>query len=133
MKFLGLVAASLMSACSQYDIPNDWSGTVTAPEQGVEFSQLFTNFVREPKGIKYVQVLGHSWAVFPFPGSDYPNVYVTQRDNLDLNPYGAPPYRRAPQAIQAIELATGCKVVKSQVVRHVTARYFAPVVCSEAG
>lgn len=127
MKFLGLVAASLLSACSISDIPNDWSGSVTAPEQGVEYGKLFTNFVQEPKGIKYVQVLGRSWAVFPAPG--FPDVYVTQRDNLDLNPYGAPPYRRTPQAIRAIELATGCKVVKSDIVRHVTARYFASVDC----
>ncbi|MCF6234311.1 MAG: hypothetical protein L3J36_14600 [Rhodobacteraceae bacterium] len=128
MKFLGLVAASLVSACSQYDIPNDWSGTVTAPEQGVEWGKLFTNFVPEPKGIKYVEVLGRSWAVFPLP--QHPGVYVTQRDNLDLNPYGAPPYRRTPQAIRAVELATGCKVVKSDVVVHVTARYFTSVNCS---
>jgi hypothetical protein len=130
MKLFALGAACLVSACSQYDIPNDWSGTVTASEQGIEYSKLFTNFVREPKGIKYVQVLGRSWAVFPFPGSEFPDVYVTQRDNLDLNPYGAPPYRRTPQAIRAVELATGCKVDKANVVRHVTARYFTSVDCS---
>ena len=129
MKFLGIISACLMSACSQYDIPSDWSGTVTASEQGVAYGKLFTNFVPEPKGIKYVQVLGRSWAVFPAPWLT--DVYVAQRDNLDLNPYGAPPYRRTPQAIRAIELATGCKVVKSDVVRHVTARYFASVDCSQ--
>lgn len=127
-KILGAIAACFLTACSIEHIPNSWSGTLTARESNTLASNLSTNFVQEPKGVKYVQVLGRSWAVFPMP--EFPGVFVAQRDNLDLNPYSAPPYRRTPQAIRAIEIATGCSVVKSSITQHVTARYFASVTCA---
>jgi len=113
MKFLAVSAVLILSACGLMGTPNNWAGQL-------EFA--------EPAGTKYVTVLGQSWAVFPAGGFD--SVYVAQRDNLDLNPYGAPHYRRTPQAIRAIELATGCRVNRSDIVQNITARYFASVTCN---
>ena len=112
-KFLAFTAVVLLSACSSGSPANDWVGRLATGE---------------PAGTKYVDVRGHSWAVFPVKGQ--PSVFGAQRDNLNYNLYGAPPYRRAPQAIQAIELATGCRVRRDDLAEFITARFYASVVCN---
>jgi len=112
MRYLVLAIAALLSACSEQEAQNLWS------------SQLATH---TPPEIKYVQVLGRTWSVYP--AKDQKAVYVAQRDNLDLNPYGAPVARRSPQAVRAIELATGCRAVRSTMIQDTSARFFASVNC----
>lgn len=112
MKYLALAIASLLSACSYQEAQQFWTEQVVATV---------------PPGTKYVKVLGRTWTVSPL--KDQPSAYVAQRDNLDLNPYGAPAVRRTPQAVRAIQLATGCRVVRSTVTQDTSARFFASVAC----
>ncbi len=113
MKYLVLAIAALLAACSEQEAQNMWP------------SQLAT---QTQPDIKYVKVLGRTWGVYP--SKDQQAVYIAQRDNLDLNPYGAPVARRTPQAVRAIELATGCKVVHPTMIQDTSARFFASVTCS---
>ncbi len=115
MKYVVLAIAALLSACSYQEIqqsqniwaaPSPWSPSPDA---------------------KTVRVLGRTWTVEPV--ADQTLVYVAQRDNLDLNPYGAPAVRRSPQAVRAIEQTTGCRVVRSSLVQDSSARFFAAVTC----
>ena len=113
MRFGFLAIFALLASCTEQQAQDFWS------------TQLYTT---EAPDIKYVKVLGRTWGVYPSP--DQPSVYVAQRDNLDLNPYGAPSARRSPQAVRAIELATGCRVAHSTMVQDTSARFFASVACS---
>lgn len=114
MKYVFLALAAMLSACTYPEIPtgNVWS------------SKLDTAL---PATTRHVQVLGRTWTVYPV--EDQTAVYVAQRDNLDLNPFGAPSARRTPQAVRAIELATGCKVVRPSLQQDSSARFFARVNC----
>ena len=112
MKFGLLAVVALLAACTQQQTDAFWSTQLATAEQ---------------PGTEYVTVLGRTWTVYPSP--DQPGVYVAQRDNLDLNPYGAPSARRSPQAVRAIQLATGCRVVSSTMIQDTSARFFASVVC----
>jgi hypothetical protein len=114
MKYVILTVAALLSACTYPELPNEnvWS------------SRLDTAL---PPETEYVKVLGRTWTVYPV--EDHAGVFAAQRDNLDLNPYGAPVARRTPQAVRAIELATGCRVVRSSLVQDTSARFFASVIC----
>jgi len=112
MKYAVLVIAALLAACTEQDAENSAA------------TRLSTQM---PPDVEYVKVLGRTWTVYPV--KDQPSVYAAKRDNLDLNPFGAPPARRTPQALRAIETATGCRVVRSTMVQDTTARFFASVVC----
>lgn len=112
MKYVVLAVAFLLSACSYQEAEQYWAGQLATPV---------------PPGTEYVKVLGRTWTVSPV--ADQNSVYVAQRDNLDLNPYGAPAVRRSPQAVRAIELATGCRVAKSSMIQDISARFFASVAC----
>lgn len=79
------------------------------------------------KDAKFVTVLGRTWAVAP--SQKQPGVWIAHRDNNFLNMFGRPAARRTPQAIRAIETATGCKVTRSAVIQDISARFYAPVVC----
>ncbi len=113
MRFLILAIVTLLSACTEQEAQSWWP------------SQLATEDQLE---ITHVKVLGRTWSVYP--ANEAKTVYGAYRDNLDLNPFGAPVARRSPQAAQAIELATGCKVARSKMVQDTTARFFATVSCS---
>ncbi len=112
MKFGILAIVLFVSACTEQQAQDLWS------------TQLATG---EQPGTKYVTVLGRTWTVYP--SVEQTNVYVAQRDNLDLNPYGAPSARRSPQAARAIELASGCGVLHGTMIQDTTARFFAAVNC----
>ena len=112
MKYAILAVAALLVACTEQEAQDFWP------------TQLATQV---PPGTEYVKVLGRTWTVYPL--KDQPSVYAAKRDNLDLNPYGAPTVRRTPQAVRAIEQATGCRVVRSTMTQDTTARFFASVVC----
>jgi hypothetical protein len=112
MKFGLLAVVALLSACTQQQADGLWSTQLATAEQ---------------PGTEYVKVLGRTWTVYPSP--EQTAVYVAQRDNLDLNPYGAPSARRSPQAVRAIQQATGCRVVHSTMIQDTSARFFASVVC----
>jgi len=112
MKYLVLAIAALLAACTEQEAQNFWS------------TQLANQV---PPETEYVKVLGRTWTVYPV--KDQPSVYAAQRDNLDLNPYGAPAVRRTPQAVRAIESATGCRVVRSTIIQDTTARFLASVAC----
>ena len=112
MKFGLFAVVALLSACTQQQ---------TQELQNLSFSAGQTP---DPE---YVTVLGRTWGVYPAP--DQTAVYVAQRDNLDLNPYGAPSARRSPQAAQAIQMATGCPVIYSTMIQDTSARFFASIDC----
>ena len=113
MKFGVLAIVALVSACTEQQTQDFWPTKLAIADQSEA---------------KLVTVLGRTWTVYP--SSEQESVYVAQRDNLDLNPYGAPSARRSPQAVRAIQQATGCKVVPSTMVQDTSARFFASVVCS---
>lgn len=76
---------------------------------------------------KDVQVMGRTWTVTENP--KIPNAYEAQRDNNNLQPFGKPVALRTPQAVRALQLATGCKVVPGQIRQDVSARYYANMAC----
>jgi len=100
MKFGVLAIIVLLSACTDQQVQQFWS---------IELYET------EKPGTKYVKVLGRTWTVYP--DQNQPGVYVAQRDNLDLDPYGAPAVRLTPQAVRAIEQASQCRVVRSSLVQ----------------
>lgn len=112
MRFLVLAIAVLLSACTEQEAQSMWP------------TQMAT---QAPDDITYVKVLGRTWGVYP--ANEAKTVYGAKRDNLDLNPFGAPSARRSPQAARAIELATGCGVERSKMVQDTTARFFGTVHC----
>ncbi len=77
--------------------------------------------------VRQVQVLGRTWTVTADPKQ--PGSYVAWRDNNNLNPYGKPVARRTPQAVRALELATGCRVVPGSLRQNVAAEYRAVMAC----
>lgn len=79
------------------------------------------------EGTKAVQVLGHTWTVSP--AKNKTAAYVAVRDNNDNRLFGIPAVRRTPQAVRAIELATGCKVERTTMVQDTSARFYASVTC----
>lgn len=112
MKYVVLTIVVLVSACTGQQAQTLWP------------TQLATG---EQPGTKYVKVLGRTWTVYP--SAEQTGAYVAQRDNLDLNPYGAPSARRSPQAARAIELASGCGVLHDTMIQDTSARFFASVDC----
>jgi hypothetical protein len=102
MKFLALALVLTLSACATINPPSD------ARNQQVE-------------------VMGRTWTVTR--NAAYPNSYSAVRDNNDLDPYGPPAKRRTPQAIRAVELASGCKVESSSLWQDTTARFYANMIC----
>lgn len=80
----------------------------------------------EPE-VKQVEVLGRTWTVSGVP--DRPNAFVAARDNNNLNPFGRPAALRTPQAVRALESATGCKVVAGRLWQDTMARYHADMAC----
>jgi hypothetical protein len=112
MKFGILAVVLFVSACTEQQAQDLWP------------TQLATG---EQPGTKYVKVLGRTWTVYP--SAEQTNVYIAQRDNLDLNPYGAPSALRTPQAVRAIEQATGCGVLHASMIQDTSARFFASVNC----
>lgn len=85
-----------------------------------------TGFNNEPIS-KNVQVMGRTWTVTENP--KVPDAYEAQRDNNNLQPFGRPAALRTPQAVRALQLATGCKVVPGQITQDVSARYYADMAC----
>ncbi|MDU9005067.1 hypothetical protein [Sedimentitalea todarodis] len=83
----------------------------------------------KPDG-KQVEVLGRTWTVSSV--ADRPNAFVAWRDNNNLNPFGRPVALRTPQAVRALELATGCKVVPGRLWQDTTAEYHADMACPVA-
>ncbi|MFD3189795.1 hypothetical protein ACFMPD_05905 [Sedimentitalea sp. HM32M-2] len=77
---------------------------------------------------KQVQVLGRTWTVTP--DAKKPDAYIASRDNNNLNPFGKPVARRTPQAVRALELATGCKVVPGTLSQNVSAEFRADMACT---
>ena len=78
--------------------------------------------------VAQVQVLGRTWTVSQ--NRKKPNAYVASRDNTNLNPFGKPVARRTPQAVRALELATGCKVVPGTLWQTVGAEFHADMACN---
>ena len=76
---------------------------------------------------KTVELRGRTWTVSQV-GED-PNSYTASRDDNNLNPFGYPAARRSPQAVKAIELATGCRVLHATLWQDTTARFYADVTC----
>lgn len=76
---------------------------------------------------KQVQVLGRTWTVTEV--ADRPNTFVASRDNNNLNPFGRPVALRTPQAVRALQLATGCKVVPGKIWQDTSATYHADMAC----
>jgi len=112
MKYPVLALTVLLAACSADTATLNWG------------NPLSPTVLPDTKN---VQVLGRTWAVAPMP--DQPAVYTAVRDNNNNNPFGKPVARRTPQALRAIELATGCQVVRSSMKQDITARFYASVVC----
>ena len=81
----------------------------------------------EPES-KQVQVLGRTWTVTETP--DKPGSFVARRDNNNLQPFGRPAALRTPQAVRALELATGCKVVPGKLWQNTSAEYHAEMACT---
>ncbi|MBK0326483.1 hypothetical protein I5535_04165 [Rhodobacteraceae bacterium F11138] len=77
---------------------------------------------------RLVQVLGRTWTVSENPKQ--PDSYVAFRDNNNLNPFGKPVARRTPQAVRALELATGCKVIPGTLWQTVGAEFHAKMRCN---
>lgn len=77
--------------------------------------------------VQQVQVLGRTWTVENVP--ERPNAFVAWRDNNNLNPFGRPVALRTPQAVRALELATGCTVVPGRIWQDTSARYSADMAC----
>ena len=78
--------------------------------------------------VKQVQVLGRTWTVSTVPHR--PNAFVASRDNNNLNPFGRPVALRTPQAVRALELATGCKVIPGKIWQDTMAEYHADMACA---
>ncbi|MEY8829470.1 hypothetical protein AB9K34_13835 [Sedimentitalea sp. XS_ASV28] len=77
--------------------------------------------------VRQVEVLGRIWTVSSVP--ERPNAFVASRDNNNLNPFGRPAALRTPQAVKALETATGCKVIPGRIWQDTTAQYHADMVC----
>ncbi|MBJ6371323.1 hypothetical protein [Sedimentitalea arenosa] len=81
----------------------------------------------DPPESTQVQVMGRTWTVTAEP--DRANAFVAERDNNNLNPFGGPAAQRTPQAVRALQLATGCKVVPGRISQDVGAIYHADMAC----
>lgn len=77
---------------------------------------------------KQTVVMGRTWTVTQV--GEAPLRYSAIRDNNNFDPFGRPAARRTPQAVRAIQQATGCRVSGKDFVQDATGRYFANVVCS---
>jgi hypothetical protein len=112
MKKLGILALIALTGCATED---QWP-TMDA-------------LVLEPKTtLTEVVVLGRTWRVWQ--DRETPGRYNAIRDNNNLNPFGPPAALRTPQAVRAIELATGCKVNRPGMVQDITGRFYANVICT---
>ncbi len=80
---------------------------------------------------KQVQVLGRTWTVVENPEKS--DAFIATRDNNNLQPFGKPVARRTPQAVRALELATGCKVIRETLWQNVSADFYADVACAPQG
>ena len=74
-----------------------------------------------------VSVLGRTWTVTADPKRV--NTFMAERDNNNLQPFGRPAALRTPQAVRALQLATGCKVVSGRISQNVAAVYTADMNC----
>jgi hypothetical protein len=138
MKLVVLTAAALLTASSYTEAqagsglawlaPFKQHNTVYFGEKPTTTSIWVTpNAPNDASGGKNVQVLGRTWTVSPL--KDKQAGYSAVRDNNDNKRFGRPVARRTPQALRAIELATGCRVVRSSMVQDTSARFFATVQC----
>ena len=84
--------------------------------------------VRSSQPIYYVKILSRTWSVVQV--SDEPVVWRAVRDWNNLNPYGPPAVPRTVQATRAIELATGCKVVRPSMYQTISGDFFSQVACN---
>lgn len=75
-----------------------------------------------------VTVGGRKWFVSR-PDDNRPNSWKAARRD-DLAPYGRPGQPRAPEGVRALELATGCKVIRSSLVQDTTAAFYADMTCT---
>lgn len=80
-----------------------------------------------PPNAKHVEVMGRIWTVQA--NTDRSNAFIAWRDNNNLNPFGRPVALRTPQAVTALETATGCKVVPGRIYQTTSARYYADMAC----
>lgn len=76
---------------------------------------------------RQVQVMGRTWTVVP--DGDRTNAFVAWRDNNNLNPFGRPAALRTPQAVRALQAATGCTVVPGRIYQTDSAEYHAEMAC----
>ena len=84
--------------------------------------------VQSSQPIYYVRILSRMWSVVQV--SDDPVVWRAVRDWNNLNPYGPPAVPRTVQATRAIELATGCKVVRPSMYQTISGEFFSQVACN---
>lgn len=117
MKTLVVMAALTLGACSAYDVPSGDKAFGGVTRLRAEYG--------EP--VKQVVVLGRTWSVSQ--SRDKANAYRAVRDNNNLNPFGKPVARRTPQAVRALELATGCRVIAGTLWQNPSAEYFADMAC----
>lgn len=87
----------------------------------------FLDGAKYDKTVTSVVVRGRTWTVAR--SKERPNNYRATRDNNNLNPYVLPAAQLTPQAVSALQLATGCKVIASSVRQNLSAQYFADMSC----
>jgi hypothetical protein len=73
-----------------------------------------------------VNVKGRTWLITR--KAENVNSVRAERDS-DLNPFGGPSVRKSIQATQAIEKATGCKIIKGTLYKNVSDVFYADVLC----
>lgn len=73
------------------------------------------------------KVMGRTWQITR--KAENINSVRAERDNNDLNPFGGPAVRKSIQATQAIEQATGCKIIKGTLYKNVSDVFYADVLC----
>lgn len=77
--------------------------------------------------VKTIVVRGRTWTVAQ--GKQQANSFRATRDNNNLNPFVLPAAPLPPQAVTAIEQATGCKVILSSMWENPSAQFFADTIC----
>ena len=90
-----------------------------------EWMAFQASFQPEPH---YVTVMGRTWTVTQYD-HDRPNAWKAVRDNNNLNPYGRPAAPRTPQAVQALQQATGCRVIPATLYQNTSAEFYADMSC----
>lgn len=112
MKSLILVSALALAACN----PTTYN-----------VSGVFRDGAKYGKPVKTVVVRGRTWTIEQ--GKKRPNSFRASRDNNNLNPFVSPAAPLPPQAVSAIQQATGCKVIPSSMWENPSAVFFADVTC----